>query len=79
MKTLRVEAGYLPGLSPADVQWQVLPFEQDGQRVDVAVPVLTALQMQALAERVKRASAQHLKTMTVSEIITVIDLSLIHI
>nr|WP_315527017.1 acyl-CoA reductase [uncultured Achromobacter sp.] len=73
MKTLRVEAGYLPGLSPADVQWQVLPFEQDGQRVDVAVPVLTALQMQALAERVKRASAQHLKTMTVSEIITVID------
>ncbi|MGE8637767.1 MAG: acyl-CoA reductase [Achromobacter sp.] len=73
MNTVRVEAGYLPGLAAADVQWQTLPFEQDGQRVDVAVPVLTALQMQALAERVKRASAQHLKTMTVSEIITVID------
>lgn len=73
MKTLRVEAGYLPGLAPADVQWQVLPFEQDGQRVDVAVPVLSAPQMQALAQRVKRASAQHLKTMTVSEIIAVID------
>ncbi|MGE8681602.1 MAG: acyl-CoA reductase [Achromobacter marplatensis] len=73
MNTVRAEAGYLPGLAAADVQWQTLPFEQDGQRVDVAVPVLTALQMQALAERVKRASAQHLKTMTVSEIIAVID------
>ncbi|WP_315139816.1 acyl-CoA reductase [Achromobacter marplatensis] len=73
MNTIRVEAGYLPGLAAADVQWQTLPFEQDGQRVDVAVPVLTALQMQAIAERVKRASAQHLKTMTVSEIIAVID------
>ncbi|MDH2053872.1 acyl-CoA reductase [Achromobacter marplatensis] len=73
MNTVRVEAGYLPGLAAADVQWQILPFEQDGQRVDVAVPVLTALQMQAIAERVKRASAQHLKTMTVSEIIAVID------
>jgi hypothetical protein len=73
MNVQRVEAGYLPGLASADVQWQTLPFEQDGQRVDVAVPVLTAAQMQALAARVKRASAQHLKTMTVSEIITVID------
>jgi hypothetical protein len=73
MNTVRVEAGYLPGLAAADVQWQTLPFEQDDQRVDVAVPVLTALQMQAIAERVKRASAQHLKTMTVSEIIAVID------
>lgn len=73
MNVIRVEAGYLPGLAAADVQWQVLPFEQDGQRVDVAVPVLTAPQMQALAERVKLASAQHLKTMAVSEIIDVID------
>lgn len=73
MNTQRVQAGYLPGLATADVQWHVLPFEQDGQRVDVAVPVLTAAQMQALAARVKEASARHLKTMTVSDIITVID------
>ncbi|CAB3693106.1 acyl-CoA reductase [Achromobacter pestifer] len=69
----RVEAGYLPGLAAADVQWQTLPFQHDGQRVDVAVPVLTAPQMQALAQRIRHASAQHLKTMTVSEIIAVID------
>ena len=73
MSVQRVQAGYLPGLTPADVQWQTLPFKQDGRRVDVAVPVLTAAQMQALAERVKQASARHLKTMTVSEIINVID------
>lgn len=73
MNVQRVEAGYLPGLASADVQWQTLPFEQDGQRVDVAVPVLTATQMQALAQRVQQASARHLKTMTVSEIIDVID------
>ncbi|HCQ47823.1 MAG TPA: acyl-CoA reductase [Achromobacter sp.] len=73
MSVQRVQAGYLPGLTPADAQWQTLPFEQDGRRVDVAVPVLTAAQMQALAERVKQASARHLKTMTVSEIINVID------
>ncbi len=73
MNVQRIEAGYLPGLASADVQWQTLPFEQDGRRVDVAVPVLTALQMQALAQRVQQASARHLKTMTVSEIINVID------
>lgn len=73
MTVQRVEAGYLPGLATADVQWQVLPFEQDGQRVEVAVPVLTAAQMRALADRVRRASTQHLKTMTVSDIIAVID------
>lgn len=73
MNVQRIEAGYLPGLASADVQWQTLPFEQDGRRVDVAVPVLTATQMQALALRVKEASTQHLKTMTVSEIINVID------
>ena len=39
----------------------------------MAVPVLSAPQMEALAARVRRASAQHLKTMTVSEIIAVID------
>ncbi|CAB3672526.1 acyl-CoA reductase [Achromobacter piechaudii] len=73
MSVQHVQAGYLPGLATADVQWQTLSFEQDGQRVDVAVPVLTAPQMQALAQRVRQASARHLKTMTVSEIIDVID------
>ncbi|MBV7483068.1 acyl-CoA reductase [Bordetella sp. BOR01] len=73
MNVPRIEAGYLPGLAAADVQWQVLPFAQGSQRIEVAVPVLSAPQMDALAERVRRASAQHLKTMPVSGIIAVID------
>src|SRR5690606_34905232 len=73
MSTLRIQAGYLPGLSSEDVQWQVLPFEQGDQRVEVSVPVLSPAQMGALAERVRRASVQHLKTLAVSEIISIID------
>ncbi|OZI44283.1 acyl-CoA reductase [Bordetella genomosp. 4] len=73
MNTLRVEAGYLPGLSANEVQWQILPFAQGAQHVEVSVPVLSPDQMRTLAERVKRASAQHLKTLPVSEIISVID------
>ncbi|WP_144631650.1 acyl-CoA reductase [Bordetella genomosp. 13] len=73
MNVRRIEAGYLPGLPSDQVRWQTLPFVRDGQRLDVAVPVLSAAQMQALAERVGQASARHLKTMTVSEIIAVID------
>lgn len=73
MNTLRVEAGYLPGLSAHEVQWQILPFAQGDQRVEVSVPALSPQQMGTLAERVRRASAQHLKTMPVSEIISIID------
>ena len=82
-----IRAGYLPGIGPDEVAWEVLPFVQGGARVEVAVPVLTAAQMEALADRVQRAAARHLKTMTVAQIIEVIDraiarlldLSLIHI
>lgn len=73
MKTHRIEAGYLPGLRADEVQWQVLPFEQNGTRLEVAVPVLSAAQMQALALRVQRASARHLRALAVSDIIAVID------
>lgn len=69
----RLRAGYLPGLDPDAVQWQVLPFAHHGARLEVSVPVLSALQMQALAARVRQASAVHLRAMTVSQIIGVID------
>lgn len=73
MNARRIEAGYLPGLDAAQVQWQVLPFGQGDARIEVAVPVLAPDQMTALAGRVRAAAARHLKTMTVSEIIAVID------
>lgn len=73
MSVIRVEAGYLPGLSSSDVQWRTLPFDRDGQRVEVAVPELSPSQMDALAKRVRDASARTLRTLSVSDIIDIID------
>ncbi len=73
MTVHRIEAGYLPGLDASDVEWRTLVFERDGARLEVAVPSLNAVQMDAMSARVRQASARHLKTMSVSEIIVVID------
>lgn len=69
----RVRAGYLPGIDPADIAWQVLPFAQGSARLEVEVPVLTPAQMGALALRVREAAARHLQPMAVEQIIAVID------
>ena len=73
MTTQRITAGYLPGLRDDEVQWNVLHFERNGVRLEVSVPVLTAAQMQALADRVREASDRHLRRMPVAEIIDAID------
>ena len=73
MRIERVTAGWLPGLSDDEVRWQVLPFERNGTRLEVSVPMLTAPQMQALADRVRDAANQHLRKMSVAQIIDVID------
>ncbi len=68
-------AGYLPGLTDSEVEWEKLHFGGDDGPLEIAVPVLTALQMQALAERVRVASRERLKTLTVARIIDIIDLA----
>ena len=73
MTTLHAVAGYLPGFAPAEVQWHPLIFESGARRVEIAAPVLSPAQMAALALRVKHASRLHLKTMTVSQIVAVVD------
>lgn len=73
MSTQRVEAGYLPGMDANEIDWQLLPFERGGVRLDVAVPRLTAAQARALAARVRAAAALHLKPMAVADIIAIID------
>ena len=73
MTTLHTVAGYLPGLAAGEVQFQTLTFESAGNRLEVAAPVLTPEQMRQVAGRVREASRLHLKTMTVSQIVTVID------
>jgi hypothetical protein len=66
-------AGYLPGLTDDEVDWQILCFGGPDGALEVAVPVLTDAQMQAMAERVRVASRDHLKTLTISQIIDIID------
>ena len=76
MKTHRTVAGYLPGLATQDVHWHTLVFESVAGRVELEAPVLTGQQMTALARRVRQASRLHLRTMTVSQIVEVIDLAM---
>ncbi len=69
----RIEAGYLPGLEASEVAWHTLHFGNGDTGLDVAVPMLSAEQMDVLATRVQQAAARVLRTMTVSDIIDVID------
>ena len=73
MNTIELFAGYLPGLARDQVQHQVLRFEDARQVVLVHVPVLTPSQVDALVQRVKAGSQQHLKTKSASEIVALID------
>ncbi|MDA0661322.1 MAG: acyl-CoA reductase [Proteobacteria bacterium] len=66
-------AGYLQGIADTDITWQALNFTRGNATLDVAVPVLTVAQMDALSARIKQASRDVLKAMTVSEIVDVID------
>ena len=66
-------AGYLPGLSADEIDWQSLNFDRGNERVEVAVPVLSEVQLSELAATVKQASRTYLKSLTVSQIIAIID------
>jgi hypothetical protein len=73
MTTPRFSAGWLPGLAASEVQWQTLAFGSGAARVEVDVPQLDPAQMQALARRVKQAAREQLKTLTVSQIVEIVD------
>ena len=73
MSTLKAVAGYLPGIHADELQWQTLSFVGRGETLDVMAPVLSPEQLVALAGRVRKSSQATLKTMSVSQIIAVID------
>jgi hypothetical protein len=73
MTVQRFAAGYLPGLAPEQVQWHTLKFGAGAHSVEIDVPALTGEQMQALARRVKQASREQLKTLSVSQIVDIVD------
>lgn len=66
-------AGYLPGLSAEEINRQILIFDRGNEHVEVAVPVLSEIQLEDMAARVKQASRSYLKTLTVSQITAIID------
>ena len=66
-------AGHLPGLDPASLRWQVLPFEAHGARADIEVPVLDQAQMTQLARHVRRAAREVLQPLPVDALIGIID------
>lgn len=73
MTRTREFAGYLPGLNAGQVQWQTLVFENRGQALEVAVPLLSEAQMAAMAERVRQASRTTLKSLSVARIVAIVD------
>ncbi|MCC2673548.1 MAG: acyl-CoA reductase [Ramlibacter sp.] len=66
-------AGHLPGLAEGEVDWHVLPFGSGAQKLDVRVPVLEPRQLGALARSVRAAARRELRTMSVSQVIRVVD------
>jgi hypothetical protein len=73
MSTPVFKAGYLPGLNDADVTWHRLSVGTSQAPLWVDVPRLSTAQMTALAQRVQHASRTHLKPMSVSAIVRVLD------
>ena len=66
-------AGYLPGLTAAEVEWRTLRFGRAGEVLEIAVPALNDAQMKALAARVRDAAGRHLKTLPIARIVDIID------
>ena len=66
-------AGYLPGLSPDEVEWQTLTFNRGGEQTEVSVPLLSDHQIKELSSNIKKASRHYLKALPVSEILRTID------
>lgn len=69
MNAASFKAGYLPGLRDDEVMWH----RWHVGTLQVDLPQLSDAQMTALAHRVQKASRSHLKTMSVSDIVRVLD------
>ena len=66
-------AGHLPGLDPAAIAWRETRFSAWGQSVDVALPVLSSAQAQALGNHVRSHAESHLRQLPVMQIVETID------
>lgn len=70
---MRERLGYLPDIGEEVVETKILTFIGKKETIEVEAPLLTEQQMQLIAEKVKKASSEVLKKMTISEIILIIN------
>lgn len=70
---MREVAGYLPGMDPREVQWRSLHFRRDGESLEVCVPELTETQIEALSTHIRRHARDYLSTLSVVQIVSIID------
>src|SRR4051812_24214786 len=70
---MRERVGYLPDIGEEVVESKIPTFTGKGESLEVEAPLLSIKQIQQVAEKVKRASAEVLKNMTITEIISIID------
>jgi hypothetical protein len=66
-------AGFFPQLDDEDVVYETISFEKNNLTLHVEVPVLTDNQLLKIVEKVKWASDNVLKSLSVSDIVTIID------
>ena len=71
---MREVAGYLPGcLAPEEVQWRTLNFSHHQQQLEVAVPDLSAAQIEKLSRHIRHHTRAYLTTLSVAKIVSIVD------
>lgn len=70
---MRVKAGYLPDIGELDFEYKILNFSNNDEELEVEIPLLTTEQMNAVTKKVKKSSAETLKSYSNMEIVNIID------
>lgn len=70
---MRETAGYIPDIGEETFDTKLLTFEGKLGKLEVEIPHLNQQQMEKVIQKVKTASSTTLKTMSVNEIVSIID------
>lgn len=66
-------AGYLPSSLKGEIEYKTLTFEENSKKLDVQVPLLSQQQLDQVIEVVKESCTSVLKSMSVTQMIEIID------
>ena len=66
-------AGYLPATGQEEFEYKTLTFAGKQEKLEVQIPLLTKEQMDKVVEKVTQASSSILKSMTITDIVQIID------